>query len=119
MSVPAGSRCEGGLHLPIPFTWIGFLVKGERRAKCQPIGEKPYGHSSDRWQVFASVKNSAEELSTMPLDKVMGQKDQTGVWSRSNALVGSRFRINVELNSAGKVIKNAFPILSEFQRGFK
>lgn len=55
----------------------------------------------------------------MPLDAVMGQKDQTGVWSRSNALVGSRFRINVELNSAGKVIKNAFPILSEFQRGFK
>ena len=60
-----------------------------------------------------------EKLSTMPLDAMMGQKDQTGVWSRSNVLVGSRFRINVELNFAGKVVKNTYPILSEFQRGFK
>lgn len=48
-------------------------------------------------QVFLSVKNTAEQLSTMPLEAMMEQKDQAGVWSRSQVLVGFRFRINTEL----------------------
>lgn len=87
VSVLAKGGCGGGLHPPISLTWRGFLVKRKRRSKCQPIGEKPYQHSSDRCQVFAPVKNSAEKLSTMPLDVMMGQKDQIGVWSRGIALV--------------------------------
>lgn len=117
--VPTERGRKGGCHPPIPFTWVGFLVKMKRCQKYHVIGEKPYQFSSDQWQVFASVKNLVEELSAMPLHAMMGQQDQTQVWGRNSALIWSRFRMNIELNLAGKVVKNAFAILSEFWGGFK
>lgn len=91
----------------------GFPAREKKEPKISTYRRKTLSVE----QVFLSVKSTAEELSTMPLDAMTEQKEQTGVWSRSKILVvpGSESILNFE----GKVVKNAILILSEFHREFK